>query len=548
MSDLHQTQSAQHTDALIIGTGFAGIRALIEIKKLGLSAVALEAGTDVGGTWYWNRYPGARTDSQSWTYCFPFPEIEQKWNWEERYPGQAEVHGYLSFVTDHFNLRPLIQFGQRVAAASYDEQSNLWTITTDDGSQFTCKYFIPAVGPLSIPQEPKFKGMEQFKGEVYNTGRWPREPVDFTGKRVAVIGTGASGIQSIPLIAEVAEHVTVFQRTPNFVMPAQNFALDDEFRANIKADYPAVWDKARSHVFGFPLDQAGRNYDDVTDEAERDRIFEEGWQKGGFHFVFETFDDIIFDQRSNDAAADFIRRKIKATVKDPKVAELLTPYDHPYVAKRPPSGTNYYETFNRDNVTLVDIKSDPIESMTETGLRTGENEYSFDALVLATGFDAVTGALARIDITGRDGVRLTDVWAHGAETYLSIGVPNFPNMLMLFGPQCSYANAPVVIEPLVGWLSRVIQHMDENGYASIECTEEATAGWSAAVDEIFNQTLLPAGESANSWYLGANIPGKPRRVLFYFGGVNNFAVQLKECADHDFDGFVFARQPVGANR
>jgi cyclohexanone monooxygenase len=531
---------------LIIGTGFSGLRALIEVKKLGLSVVALEAGTDVGGTWYWNRYPGARTDSQSWSYCFPFPEIEQKWNWEERYPGQPEVYRYLRFVTDHFGLRPLIQFEQRVAAAAHDEQNNLWIVTTEDGSQFTCKYFIPAVGPLSIPQEPHFKGMEHFKGDVLNTGRWPREPVDFTGKRVAVIGTGASGIQSIPLIAEVAEQLTVFQRTPNFVMPAQNFALDDEFRDNIKADYPAVWAKARGHVFGFPLDPAGRMYDDVTDE-ERDQIFEEGWQKGGFHFVFETFDDIIFDQRSNDAAANFIRRKIKETVKDPKVAELLTPYNHPYVAKRPPSGTNYYETFNRDNVTLIDIKSDPIESMTETGLRTQNNEYSFDVLVLATGFDAVTGALARIDITGQDGVRLADVWEYGAETYLSIGVPKFPNMFLMFGPQCSYANAPVVIEPLVGWLRKVIQHMDENGYASVEPTEEATARWSAGVDEIFNQTLLPAGEAANSWYLGANIPGKPRRVLFYFGGVNNFAAHLEACAEQDFDGFKFTRQPVGVN-
>lgn len=548
MSASHQAQSPQHTDALIIGTGFSGIRSLIELKKLGMSVVTLEAGTDVGGTWYWNRYPGARTDSQSWSYAFPFPEIEQQWKWSERYPGQAEVQRYLSFVTDHFDLRPLIRFGHRVAAASYDELSNLWTITTEDGSQFTCTYLIPAVGPLSVPQDPQFEGQGQFKGEVYNTGRWPTEPVDFTGKRVAVIGTGASGIQTIPLVAEVAEHLTVFQRTPNYVMPARNFALDDDFRDKLAAELPAEWSKARNHVFGFPLEPAGRNYDDVTDEAERDRIFEAGWQKGGFHFVFETFDDIIFDQRSNDAAAEFIRRKIKETVKDPEVAELLTPRNYPYVAKRPPSGTNYYETFNRDNVTLVDIKSDPIEAMTENGLRTRDNEYSFDAVIFATGFDAVTGALNNIAITGKGGVRLVDAWAHGAETHLSIGVPNFPNMFMIFGPQCSYANAPVVVESLVGWLSDVLRHMADNGLDRVECTEEATAGWSASVDEIFNMTLLPAGEAAGSWYLGANVPGKPRRVLFYFGGADRFDALLKENSEKGYDGFVFTRQPVDAIR
>lgn len=375
MSVSTQAQSPQHTDALVIGTGFAGIRAMIEMERLGLSAVALEAGTDVGGTWYWNRYPGARTDSQSWVYCLPFPELVEKWEWSQRYPSQPEVQRYLSFVTDHFELRPQIRFQQRVVAASYDESANRWTVTTEDASQFTCTYLITALGPLSVPLDPQFKGMDDFQGETYNTGRWPREPVDFTGKRVAVIGTGSSGIQIIPLVAEAAEHVTVFQRTPNFVMPAQNYDLDDEMKAKLKAEFFKEWEKARNNVFGFALDPAGRNYDDVTEE-ERERIFEKGWQDGGFHFVFETFDDIVFDQRSNDAASEFIRRKIRETVKDPEVAEILTPRDHPYVSKRPPSGTNYYETFNRDNVTLVDIKSDPIEELTETGLRTRDNRPS----------------------------------------------------------------------------------------------------------------------------------------------------------------------------
>ncbi|MGF0289922.1 flavin-containing monooxygenase, partial [Rhodococcus ruber] len=393
MSDQDKASTSTHTDALVIGAGFAGVRMLIELQKLGLSAVALEAGTDVGGTWYWNRYPGARTDSESWSYCFPFPEIEQEWDWSERYPGQEEVQRYIGFVADRFDVRRHIRFGHRVTAATYDDADNTWTITTDDGNQFTCTYFFTGLGHLSVPQEPPYEGLDSFNGEVYLTGRWPKEKVDFTGKRVAVVGTGASGIQTIPHVAEVAEHLTVFQRTPNYVMPAQNHDLDDEFRRKIKSDYAAVWNKARNHVFGFPMDPAGRMYDDVEIDAERDRIFEEGWRNGGFHFVFETFDDLILDQRSNDAAAEFIRKKIREIVEDPETAELLTPRGYPYISKRPPSGTNYYETFNRDNVSLVDIRSNPIEALTANGLRTREREYEFDVIIFATGFDAVTGAL-----------------------------------------------------------------------------------------------------------------------------------------------------------
>ncbi|MEU2004880.1 flavin-containing monooxygenase [Rhodococcus sp. NPDC019627] len=535
-----------HTDALVIGAGFAGVRMLIELQKLGLSAVALEAGTDVGGTWYWNRYPGARTDSESWSYCFPFPEIEQEWDWSERYPGQEEVQRYISFVADRFDVRRNIRFGSRVTAAAYDEADNRWTITTDDGNQFTCTYFFTGLGHLSVPQEPPFEGLDSFTGEVYLTSRWPKEKVDFTGKRVAVIGTGASGIQTIPHVAEVAEHLTVFQRTPNYVMPAQNHDLDDEFRRKIKADYAKVWQQARSHVFGFPMDPAGRMYDDVDIDAERDRIFEEGWRNGGFHFVFETFDDLILDQRSNDAAAEFIRRKIHETVTDPETAELLTPRGYPYISKRPPSGTNYYETFNRDNVSLVDIRNNPIESITTTGLRTRDREYEFDAIIFATGFDAVTGALNNIDIRGEHGVELSEYWAAGPETYLGIGTPGFPNMFMICGPQSAYANIPVIIEQVVEWLGRALTYMNEHGYDRMQPTTEATEKWTEHVAEIFNMTLLPSGESFNSWYLGANIPGKPRRVLFYFGGAAGYFQEIEKSASHDFEGFEFSKVPAAA--
>ncbi|MBI3225442.1 MAG: NAD(P)/FAD-dependent oxidoreductase [Mycolicibacterium cosmeticum] len=543
-----QNATHSHTDALVIGAGFGGVRTLIELNKLGLSAIALEAGTDVGGTWYWNRYPGARTDSESWSYCFPFPEIEQAWNWSERYPGQAEVQRYVAFVADHFDVRRQVTFGQRVASASYDETANIWAVTTEDGSRYTCTFLITCLGHLSIPQLPQFEGLDTYAGEVYSTAQWPKEEVDFTGKRVAVIGTGASGIQTIPIVAQQAAHLTVFQRTPNYVMPAQNHDLDDAFRQQIKDDYAEVWRKARSHVFGFPLDPAGRTYSDVTTEKERHDIFEQGWRDGSFHFVFETFDDLILDQRSNDAAAEFIRTKIRETVEDPATAELLTPRGYPYISKRPPSGTDYYETFNRDNVELVDIRNNPIESMTATGLRTSQRDYDFDAVIFATGFDAVTGALNSIDITGKGGVKLSEAWAGGPENYLGTATPGFPNLVTVCGPQSAYANIPVIIEAVVTWLGQALTFMKKNNYERLEATPEATASWVAQVDAIFNATLLPAGEEVNSWYLGANTPGKPRRVLFYFGGAAAYLQVLSDCANKDFEGFDFSRLPVGAHR
>lgn len=527
----------QHSDVVIIGAGFAGVRLLIELRKLGLSAVALEAGTDLGGTWYWNRYPGARTDSEAWSYAFPFEEIERQWNWSERYPGAAEVQKYIAFVADHFDVRGNIRFGQRVTSAEFQDGGNVWSIVTESGARFSCTYFIPALGHLTIPHEPKFAGLESYEGETYLTSRWPHEEVSFAGKRVAVIGTGASGIQTIPLIAEQAARVTVFQRTPNYVMPAQNHALDDDFRGQLRRESAENWAMARRHIFGFPMRPAGRMFDDVASEEERDRIFEEGWQKGGFHFVFGTFDDLVLDQRSNDAASEFIRRKIREIVKDPATAELLTPRGYPYISKRPPSGSHYYETFNRDNVELVDLRRAPIETFTRSGIRTSEHTYEFDAVVFATGFDATTGAYEKIDIRGERGLRLSDAWSAGPETYLGIGVPGFPNMLMLCGPQSPYINIPVAIEKIVDWLGKALCWMRSRGFDRIEPTREAAGRWSDLVDGIFGATLLPGGEGANSWYVGANIPGKPRRALFHFGGAGAFAQALDDVALQGFQGF-----------
>lgn len=549
MSHHHQSATyleENHTDALVIGAGFAGVRMLIELRRLGLSAAALEAGSDLGGTWYWNRYPGARTDSEAWSYAFPFEEIEQAWDWSERYPGQPEAQRYIGFVADHFDVRRDIRFNQRVIAASYDEAENRWTISTQDGNCFTCTYFFTALGHLTVPNEPEIPGRDSFTGETYLTSRWPHEKVDFTGKRVAVVGVGASGIQAIPHIAREAEHLTVFQRTPNYVMPAQNHDLDDEFRRQIKKNSAANWAQAKDHIFGFPMPAARRSYDDVSCEDERERIFEEGWQKGGFHFVFETFDDLVLDQRSNDAAAEFIRRKINEIVEDPETAELLTPRGYPYISKRPPSGTNYYETFNRDNVSLVDVRSNPIEALTPTGLRTAEQNYEFDAIVFATGFDASTGAFEKMDIRGIGGAKLSDAWSAGPRTHLGIGTPGFPNMFMVCGPQSPYINVPVAIEQIVEWLGEALSWLKRHDYDRMEATPEATARWTSHVAEIFDATLLPGGEAVNSWYLGANIPGKPRQVLFHFGGAGAYAEALDQVALNDFAGFALSRSRAEA--
>src|SRR6266540_321572 len=541
---MHSPAANTHVEALVVGTGFAGLRTLIELRKLGISALSLEAASDVGGTWYWNRYPGARTDSAAWTYALRLPEGEAEWTCTDRYPAQEEVQRYLAFVADRMDVRRDIRFNQRVTSAKYDEESNLWTIKTESGDTFTSTYFMPALGHLSNPSSP-FEGAEDFGGEIYLTSRWPHEKVDFTGKRVAVVGTGSSGVQVIPLIAQEAEHLTVFQRTPNYIMPARNHQLDEEFQRELRRRGSAEWEKADNHFFGFAMDPAGRNYDDVASEEERERIFEEGWQKGGFHFVFETFDDLVLDQRSNDAASEFIRKQIRETVKDPATAELLSPRDHPYVSKRPPSGTDYYETFNRDNVTLVDVKAAPIEALTPTGLRTSREEYDFDVIVLATGFDVSTGSYARIDITGRDGKKLADAWADGPETFLGVSAPGFPNMLMVCGPQTPYVNHPVAVEKVVTWLGGMLEWLRDNSYDRVEATPDAAAQWSEVTEQIFASTLLSAGAQANSWYVGANIEGKPRRALFYFGGSAGYSAVAEEVAENGYRGFSYSNVVEG---
>ncbi|MBV6761980.1 flavin-containing monooxygenase [Rhodococcus opacus] len=523
-------------DAVVIGAGFGGLRMLHELRGRGLRAQILEAAPDLGGTWYWNRYPGARTDSESWTYAYSFStELQDEWDWSERFPTQDEVHRYLRHVADKFDLRKDIVFDTRVVSAVYEEETGRWLVTTEDGKRYHCQYLVTALGLLSLPYKPDFDGIDKFEGEWYVTGRWPRENVEFAGKRVAVIGTGATAVQAIPLIAQTAAQLTVFQRTPNYVLPARNYTLTDFERESIRASYDEIWRKARKHPFGYAFDRSGVTKKDVTPDEHRN-ILERGWETGGFRFIFETFDDITLDQEANEIASEFVRKKIRTIVKDPDTADLLCPKDYPIVSKRPPLGHFYYEAFNRDNVSLIDVSSTPITEITAGGVRVGDDEYSADVIVFATGFDAGTGAYNHIDIRGRGGQTLREKWAEGPRTHLGISVDGFPNMFMVSGPQSPFGNIPVVVEGTVEWIGDAIGHLRMNELDTIEPTAESVESWWQLLQDYINATLLPRGR--HSWFLGANIPGKPRGVLFFFGGVGTYRKTCQAAADGGYDGFT----------
>ncbi|MFE5705398.1 flavin-containing monooxygenase [Rhodococcus koreensis] len=532
----HNGESLTEVDAVVIGAGIGGLRMLHQLREQGLTVQVFEAAPDLGGTWFWNRYPGARTDSESWTYAYSFSkELQDEWDWSERFPTQDEVYRYLSHVADRFDLRRDIAFDTRVESAVYDEDSARWLVTVAGGRRYRCAYLVTALGLLSLPYKPDFKGLEDFEGQWHVTGRWPQEEVDFTGKRVAIIGTGATAVQAVPLIAQTAAQLTVFQRTPNYVLPARNYTLTDFEREGIRSSYDEIWRKARKHPFGYAFDRAGVTKSDVTPE-EHQRILERGWETGGFRFVFETFDDMTLDEEANEIASEFVRNKIRAIVKDPETAELLCPKDYPIVSKRPPLGHFYYEAFNRDNVRLVDISQTPIDEITANGIRVGEDEYTADIIIFATGFDAGTGSYNYIDIRGRGGETLEKKWADGPRTHLGITIDGFPNMFMVSGPQSPFGNIPVVVEGTVEWIGNAVTHLRENGLDTIEPTSEAVASWWQLLQDYINATLLPKGR--HSWFLGANIPGKPRGVLFFFGGVGTYRKTCQAAADSGYADFT----------
>ena len=527
-------------DAVVVGAGFAGLYALHKLRDdLGMHVRAFEAGDDVGGTWFWNRYPGARCDSESFYYCYSFSrELAQEWEWSGRYPEQPEIERYLNHVADRFALRRDIQLSTRVTSARYDDATNRWEVRTDADDIVTARYLVSAVGCLSTPLVPEIAGLDTFAGEVYFTATWPKEPVDFTGKRVGLIGTGSSGIQTTPVIAEQARHLTVFQRTANFSIPARHHAFLAEDQTEIKANYDEIFALARSSAGGFPFAAIERETMSVP-ANERTEILEELWALGGFRFLWGGFCDLLRDPAANEIASDFVRAKIRETVNDPTTAEMLCPKGYPYGAKRPPIDTNYFETFNRDNVSLVDLGSSPIEAITPTGLRTSTGEHELDVIVFATGFDAMTGSLLRMNITGSGDRSLADAWAEGPRTLLGLQVAGFPNFFTITGPGSPsvLTNVPVAIEHHVEWIAECLRFMHEHGFTRIEATESAQDAWVEHVAEVAEGSLYA---QANSWYIGANVPGKPRVIMPYAGGQQLYRERVEAVAAADYEGFDFA--------
>ncbi|MCX5042364.1 NAD(P)/FAD-dependent oxidoreductase [Aldersonia sp. NBC_00410] len=531
-------------DAIVIGAGFAGLYALHKLRdQMGLRVRVFEAGDDLGGTWYWNRYPGARCDIESIHYSYSFSaELEQEWEWSEKYASQPEILAYLNHVADRFNLRDDIEFATRITSAVWNDDRGLWQVGSGDGSVSTGRYLISGAGNLSVPKNPEFDGIDTFVGEVYLTGKWPHEGVDFTGKRVAVIGTGSSGIQAITEIGKQAGHLTVFQRTPNYATPLGNAPSDPVRVGQVKANYPAVRDVARSSFIGVPYDQAHPSALGVSPETRR-RIFDECWDEGGFRFFIDTFQDVLFDKAANDTVSNYVRERIRERVSDPVVAEKLSPTNHPYGTKRPPFETNYYETYNRDNVRLIDVASSPITAVTENGVRTAEGDYDFDVIVLATGFDAMTGPLLDMGIVGRDGRKLSDKWVDGPHTYLGLTIHGFPNLFLITGPQSPSVlyNMPLAIEDHVDFVADAIDHLRRNGLDTMEPTLDAETKWVDHANELAQATLLPG---TDSWWMGANIPGKPRVCLVYLGGAPAYREICADVVDKGYEGFTLSCEGV----
>ena len=531
----------KQVDAVVVGAGVAGLYSVYKLREQGLSVQAFEAGTGVGGTWYWNRYPGARVDSQAYIYQYWFSDdLLNEWNWSERFPAQEETERYLNHVADKFDLRSHIQFKTRVTGASYDEATQRWTVTTDDGQTVSAQFLIMGTGGLSVPLVPPFPGRERFKGQIVHTAQWPKEGVDLKGKRVGVIGTGATGIQVIQTIASEVGHLTVFQRTANYTIPMRNPKYDDADRAELRAQYPALKKRVQGTFAGFDYDFDSRDFLTLSPE-ERQKKMQELWDDGSLSFWIGSFQGVFVDETVNAEFSEFVRDRIRARINDPKVAEMLVPTDHGFGTRRVPLETKYYEAFNRDNVTLVNARATPIESLTETGVKTSAAEYPLDILIFATGFDAGTGALTKTDVRGRDGVLLRDAWAtDGIRTTMGLQVHGYPNLFMTmapFSPAAAFCNVPTCVQQQVDWITDCIQFVRDQGRHSIEPSQETEAQWVAHHDELANIMLV---SKTNSWYMGSNVAGKPRRLLAYAGGVGTYRDKCDQVKASGYEGFVTA--------
>ena len=528
-------------DAIVVGAGFAGMYMLHRLRGLGFSARVYEAGGGVGGTWYWNRYPGARCDVESMQYSFSFSEeLDQEWNWSEKYAPQSEILSYANHVADRFDLRRHIMFDTRVTAATFDEVEKCWRVETDRGDKVSAKFCVMAVGCLSAPNRPSFKGLEDFRGAIYHTGEWPHEGVDFTGLRVGVIGTGSSAIQSIPIIAQQASALTVFQRTATYSVPARNEKLTPEYRQSIKADYPALRAKARARPTGFYFPFNMKPALEASPE-ERKKQYEEAWARGGLPFL-GAYGDLLFEKAANDTIADFARRKIRSIVKDPKTAQLLCP-DNILGCKRLCVDTGYFETYNLPHVRLVDVSKTPIERFTENGIEVNGVEHPLDAIVCATGFAAMTGSFDKIRITGRKGLTLAEKWQAGPRAYLGVASVGFPNLLLITGPGSPSVLASMIqaIEQHVDWMADCMGHMRDIGAQTIEPILEDEDAWVEHVNDVSTVSLR---STCSSWYVGANIPGRPRVFMPYIGGFPVYVQKCNEVMSGGFKGFVLEGAPA----
>lgn len=527
-------------DAVVVGAGFAGMFMLHRLRQQGLKVRVFERGSGVGGTWFWNRYPGARCDTESMEYSYQFDDaLQQEWNWPERYSAQPEILKYANHVADRYQLRPDLQFNTQVLSAAYDDARHLWTIATNDGKAVTARYFIMATGTLSVANKPKFAGLDSFKGRVFYTSDWPHEGVDFSGRRVALIGTGSSGIQSTPHIAEQAARLTVFQRTPNFSVPARNRPLTEDERNATKARYGELRNFTYQQPFATQFHLNDVSALSVSAE-ERRRVYEERWNGlGGLHFM-AAFNDLMFNGEANKTVAEFIVDKIHSIVKDPKKAEILAPRNGVVGCKRLCSDTGYFETFNRDNVDLVDVSRSPIEEVTETGIRVDGMDYPVDDIVFATGFDAMTGALLGVDIRGRNGLSLREKWAAGPRTYLGLQTVGFPNLFMVTGPGSPsvLSNMMVSIDQHVNLISDTIRYLDSRDVLAMEPEQAAEDDWVSHVNEVADLTVYP---TCNSWYLGSNVPGKTR-VFMPYVGFNTYVARCQDVVANGYQGFRLERR------
>ncbi len=527
-------------DAIIIGAGMSGMYQLYRLRELGMRVRVFEAGTGVGGTWYWNRYPGARFDSESYTYGYSFSkELLEEWDWSEHFAGQPETLRYLNLVADKFSLRRDIQFRSRVAAALYAEHTRSWHITLDDGSRFNTRFLLTAIGPLSSPTMPRIEGVETFGGQSFHTARWPHEPVAFTGQRVAVIGTGATGVQTIQTIAKDVGHLTVFQRTPNWCAPLHNSKIDAETQKKIKANYPEMFRRCQETFACFIHTPDRRRTFEVSDE-EREAFYEKLYAEPGFGIWQGNFRDILIDRKANATISDFVARKIRQRVKNQQVAEKLIPRNHGFGTRRLPLETFYYEVYNQDNVELVDITETPIERITPTGIKTGDREYQFDIIIYATGFDAITGSFDRIDFQGVDGLRLKDKWKDGPQTYLGVMVDGFPNMMMLMGPHTALGNIPRSIEYNVDWVTELIRFARDSNLTRVEATVTGVSAWTDHVKALGVGLL---SNEVNSWMTGynTNVEGKQTRIVArYSGSAPAYRARCDEVAAKRYDELALA--------